>query len=98
MSAPDLFTPTESTPTSPEQSGPVLDWQEQPARTYPDGTKRPQYVWPTNYGAKQTRNMGRKLDEYREKKQNDKRAPRLFDKTARQIAADMDDEEKGAEV
>ena len=82
MTAPSLFdTPTES-PTSPEQSAPaevqpvepapVLDWQEQPERFTADGKPRPRFVWPTNYSTKQARNMGRKLDEYREKKQNDK--------------------------
>ena len=89
MTAPSLFDTPTVNPTAPGDSqagpepGPVLDWQEQPERVCKvTGKPRPRFVWPVNYEAKQARNMGRKLDEYREKKAGDKRAPRLFDKTA----------------
>lgn len=38
-------------PASPavENAGPVLDWQPLPERHYPDGRKRWQGCWPTNY-------------------------------------------------
>jgi len=69
----DLF-PTNTQPTAPgdSQAGPVEvqgDWT--PERLDATGKPRPRF-WMPELAPVQARNMGRKLDEYREKKQNDR--------------------------
>ena len=70
-------TPAESAQAAPVESAPVagpeLDWQPQPQRFYPDGKPRPRFNWPINYEAKQTRDMNRKIEEYREAKTKDRK-------------------------
>jgi len=56
MSQPDLFntTPNAEAGSDPGpaegDTGPALDWQEQPERLCPvTGKPRPRWVWPSNY-------------------------------------------------
>ena len=108
----DPFTPTES-PTQPspgqpgpaeagtEPTGPVLDWQPLPERHYPDGRKRWQGCWPTNYhtsGRKWHKKDGSTALERAEAKKAAQAAEDNRRLTSRQIAAKMDDKEKGNDI